>query len=451
MSNLNLNFNTFEIPNGIKSFLFQTDRVHSVAIYIVLESGSLDEEGEESGALHFLEHLAFDGTRDLPTWKDVNNFHNDIAGSGNASTGYKETSYYGVYPAQYIEKALYYYSQIILKPSHTDESIEKERTIIIDEMKRYEDMVEEKVFDLVVNSRFLSNDTPFSRKIIGSEANLKNFTGDMLRGIFQKYYSPKKIKIFIAGNFDELDVENYIKKYFYDELDHEIFSSGVENIYATDFPDYSGIGVFADQKSDTEQIYLNVNFPSLDMKSYTQEERIIESLMSQILSSSKYQNSILWSKLREELGLVYDVSVGDLDMFSRCIVSIDTAFTPEYISVVLGEIFKGIERLKRGEFDDGLLKVIVKNKLDTSLIKMDNMFNVVSWMVSYQEEIDAHEVSMDYQEYLEFLKSIQKKDIINKANQIFDYSKLNVCLVSKFDKLQMTESVMKFLSEQKIV
>ncbi|RMD77446.1 insulinase family protein [Candidatus Dojkabacteria bacterium] len=438
----NIDYTSIILPNGVRVFMHPTNRFNSVLINVVVESGSLNEEKSENGALHFIEHLVFDGTEDFPDWKSLSDFHNSIAGSGNASTGYKNSKYYGIYPCFYLEKAIYYYSQLVFHPIFSEESIEKERTVILDEIKLHEDSVDEWVYNLVINNRYLSNDTPFSRKVIGTSENIKSFTQDIIKAIYNKYYNPKKVNVFLVGNFLPSDAASIVKKYFYDEVDNSRFLEGIENIYATDFPEYSFAKVATSKKEDTEQIYLEVNFPSFDTMSFSEEDRIKLGICMTALCSSKYPNSVLWSRLREELGLVYDVSALRYDIFSRAIIAINTSFRPELLSNVINEIIDGVEKLKSGHFDKSILEKIVKNIVDTSGMYMDNVSNIMSWIRGAQKEQDNHGKAMSYPEYVEFIKSLKNEDIIDVANRVFDWRRVNFNLVSKIDAEQLKQEVL---------
>ncbi|MBE0573722.1 insulinase family protein, partial [Candidatus Dojkabacteria bacterium] len=99
----NIDYKKIVLPNGLTCVLYQRPEVHSVDISVDVEVGALDEAAEINGISHMVEHLPFDGTKEMPSWEKVDEFNNSISGSSNAYTSSAQTSYYGHYPCQYFE------------------------------------------------------------------------------------------------------------------------------------------------------------------------------------------------------------------------------------------------------------------------------------------------------------------------------------------------------------
>lgn len=440
-NNNNLAFKKMILSNGIKVIAYQRKEIHSINLSVVVNVGSLDEDKSNNGISHMIEHLAFDGTRDFKSWEDVDRFLNNISGSGNASTSMEHTRYYGTFPHQFLEESLYYYSQLVFFPTHEDAAIEKERVIIIDEMKRYDDTVEEKIYENIFENRFENPDTSFSMKIIGTEDNLKKFNRTHIREQYEKYYVPSNVEIYIVGNFDFDKLETYLEKYFVEEIKGIKNNDKPERNFKKTYPGYSQFNIAAKQKLDLDQYYLTLTFPTLEFAFNDQAQRKLTSFLRSVTASGQYQQSILWKRLREELGLVYGIGAYEYGLFNRAFIEIETSFQPEFLDQVIFEIYSGIEKIKKGEITSEVFEAKRKRSIDTHLMNFDEPTNILDWIISQDEEMDHHGKSLTLDGYLEMIKGYKFEDIAKLATELFDWDKVNISIVSSKDKKIAKEEV----------
>lgn len=432
---VNIDYTKFKLSNGIKCILYQRKEVHSISIKVTVNVGSLDEDLNTNGLAHFIEHVSHDGTEDLPNWEDVENFKNDCSASTNAFTNTDITQYYGRFPSQFAEKAIYYFSQIVLKPLFKESDVEKERKIIIDELKGYEDEIDYKVVRNIKENRFIDSNTPFSYEIIGIEDKIRKYTKEDLVNFWKKYYHPENIEIYIVGNFDTEEISRNLEKHFGQFKTNSTLSTPN---YKTQFPEYTGFKFSSKQKLDLDKYYLTFNFPSLDFKTANLEERLKLDFIEDMLASSSFFQSVLWQKLRQELGIVYGVFTTDYDLFSRNLFIIETSFNKEHLKTVVLEIVNGVNSFKTGKITEDVFNAKKKKIVDTQLMELDRPDNVLYWIYRNEKEIEQHGRGLLISEYLDFVRSLKFEDTIELSNQIFDWSKLNIGLVGEMaeDKLQ---------------
>jgi len=440
MTKLKSEYLKIKLSNGIKCILYPRTEIHSFSISSKINVGSLDEDSEVNGISHLMEHLAFDGTKAFTDWQSLNFFLNDISGSSNAYTADDQTKYYGTFPQQYLEEGIKYISEVTLNPLYNVKDIKKEVDIILDEKTRYDDSVDYQMQTNIVKSRYINQDTAFSRDVIGSVENLKKFTKKDIAQHHKKYYIPENIEIFMVGNFDLTKTTLLLEQYFGNFKSKQKLP---EREYLKSFPEYSEFTIKAKQKLDINQYYLVLNFPSPEFIFTKFEERYLLSFLSSITASQQHQSSILWRRLREELGIVYDVSAWSFSMMSRSLFAIDTNFNPEYLETVLREIYNGINIIKAGKEGEDIFERRKKRLIDTELIRYDNPSNILDWIISQEEEMAYHGRSLLITEYIDLVKSYKFKDVIKLANKVYDWNKVNIVLVTKDNSAKVEKNINK--------
>lgn len=437
---MQIDYDKFYLDNGVKCILYKRDEIHSVSIKVHVKVGSLDESETENGISHFIEHLAFDGTKKLKTWQDVNNFNNDISGFTNAYTNTTSTVYYGTYPSHYYDQALDYLAEITINPTHLEDSIQKERTVIIDEKKTYDDTTDYKQYRNMVESRFdKSKQSSYFYEVIGTNDNLNRFSKEEIEAFYNKFYTPKNIEIYIVGNFDQDEIKKSLAKYF-GEFKRESSVPEVRN-YKTDYPEYSKFTVSSVQKNDIDQIYLAFTFPGFEFTKRSYEDRVKINFFDTMIASSTFQTSLLWAKLREELGIVYDVSAYNYGIFSRAINVIETSFSKEHLETVLTEVYKALKTLKSRNIADDVFKARKKKKIDTQLMELDDPDNILAWILEYERELEVNGKAQSFSDYFEFVKNLKFEDVIELADDALKMDQLNICATSSENAEELNKQI----------
>lgn len=424
---INIDYTSINLSNGIKCVLYQRKEIHSISVKVSVNVGSLDEDEDTNGLAHFIEHVTHDGTEDMQNWEEVEKFKNDCSASTNAYTSTELTQYYGKFPSQFSAKALYFFSQIVLHPLFKDEDVEKERKIIIDELKGYEDEIDYKVLRNIKENRFVDSNTSFSYEIIGTQDLLQKYTTQDLKNFWEKYYYPKNIEIYIVGNFDEIQIVKDLEKHF---GSFQNTSTAMTDSYKTRFPAYTGFKFDVKQKLDLDKYYLTFTFPSIDFKHFPIGKRLIVDFLEDVTASSSFFQSVLWQRLRQELGIVYGVYSSSYDLYARDMFIIETSFNKEHLKTVITEIVAGIEKVLNGSITHEVFEAKRKKIVDTQLMELDRPDNVLYWIYRKEKEIEEHGKGFLISEYLDYVNNLKFSDVLDLAKEIFDWSKLNIGVVS---------------------
>ncbi len=202
---------THTLSNGLRIAVDEMPEIKTASIIVQVNAGTRNEKEEENGIAHFLEHMAFKGTKTRTALEIAEKIEN-IGGSFNAGTNYEETCYIVKVLSEHLEIGLDVLSDIILNSIFLDKEIEVERGVILQEIAMYLDIPDDVVFDLLRNISY--PDQPLGRSILGSPNNIKKFKGKDFFGFVDKYYHPKQIIITVAGGIKSSDVFRSVEEKF---------------------------------------------------------------------------------------------------------------------------------------------------------------------------------------------------------------------------------------------
>ncbi len=279
----------FETPDGLRIILEKIPTVRSVSIGIWVGTGSRFEEKEVNGVSHFLEHMFFKGTKTRSA-QEIAEAFDGIGGQVNAFTSKEYTCYYAKVLDDHANIALDVLSDMFFHSKFEERELEKEKNVVLEEIKMYEDAPDDIVHDLLAQASYGSHSLAYP--ILGTQATLKSFSESTLRAYMDDQYTAENVVISIAGNVDESFIEKV----------NSIFSgvkkSGKERQYIT--PTF--LPEKKVRKKDTEQAHLCLGFNGLEIG---HEDIYSLVLLNNILGGS--MSSRLFQEVREKKGLAYSV------------------------------------------------------------------------------------------------------------------------------------------------
>lgn len=199
------------LGNGLKIVTEHIDSVKSISVGIWIKTGSRNETEKQSGVTHFLEHMLFKGT-DKRSAYDIALSMESVGGFLNAFTSSEYTCYYARCLNTQLDKALDVLSDMVLNPSFPEEEIEKEKKVVIEEMKMYRDSPDDFLFE-EFNSKMFENHV-LGRPILGYESTVSSFTRNDLYHYMSERYVPNNMLISVAGDADHNEVVKAVKTCF---------------------------------------------------------------------------------------------------------------------------------------------------------------------------------------------------------------------------------------------
>ncbi len=281
--------------NGARVILIPMEGVNSVATSVMVGVGSRYETPEINGISHFLEHMVFKGTTKYPTTEDVNTIER-AGGLQNAYTDIDITNYHNKVLGEDWELALDINKELALNPRLEQQYVDKERDVILEEMKRYDDEPAAKVGE-AFHSMMYPN-SKLGMRIIGEIESLMSSDATTLRNYHTAWYKPEKMVVVLAGKLDAAEAVQAKTAEWFGSLKAE--QTAPPEPVANDSQDAPRSVVVT--KPDAQQAHINVGLRTFARGS---EDRFAWGLFNLIMGVSF--TSRLFKEVREKRGLCYHV------------------------------------------------------------------------------------------------------------------------------------------------
>jgi predicted Zn-dependent peptidase len=199
------------LDNGLRILTEPMPQVRSISIGVWLTRGSRHETAERSGIAHFVEHMLFKGTA-TRTAEDIAQAIDSIGGQLDAFTAKEYASYYIKVLDEHLPLALDILSDIVLNPSFSDEDIEREKNVVLEEIKMVEDTPDDLVHEIFTQG-FWENH-PLGRPILGTPETVSALNADLLRDYFVHSYAPSNLIVSAVGNLEHDRVRDLVQQKF---------------------------------------------------------------------------------------------------------------------------------------------------------------------------------------------------------------------------------------------
>lgn len=192
-----------ELPSGVRVLTESIPSARSVAVGAWVQAGSRDEAAAEAGITHFIEHMVFKGTERRRGYL-INQRMESVGGYLNAFTSKDHTCFYARGLAEHLGRALDTVLDLVAAPTLPEREIEKEKDVVVEEIKMYEDAPEDHVFDLYEAAVYGRH--ALGRPVIGTEASVRALTREDLAGYMRTHFAPNRLVVAAAGALDHSEV-----------------------------------------------------------------------------------------------------------------------------------------------------------------------------------------------------------------------------------------------------
>ncbi len=199
------------LSNGIRVISEEIHGVRSVSLGVWVDVGSRDEKESDNGIAHFIEHMAFKGTRKRSV-RDIAQSLESVGGYLNAFTGKEHTCFYARVLDEFAPLAIDVLSDIVLNATFPEKEIEKEKGVVIEELKNAEDDPDDIIHDYFEKAIFGSH--PMGFPVIGTEKSLRSFGRKQLRDYLEKNYAADRTVVAAAGNIRHETFVELVNRYF---------------------------------------------------------------------------------------------------------------------------------------------------------------------------------------------------------------------------------------------
>ncbi|WP_412063169.1 M16 family metallopeptidase [Rubrivirga sp. IMCC45206] len=191
------------LDSGVRVLTETVPSVGSVAVGAFVDAGSRDEAAAEGGITHFIEHMVFKGTGRRAGYL-INQRMESVGGYMNAFTTKEHTCFYARGLREHLGRSLESVLDLVTQPTLPAKEIEKEKDVVVEEIKMYEDAPEDHIFDHY--EALLYPDHPLGRPVIGTPESVRSFSRDDLAGFIGRHYVPDRLVVSVAGAVRHSDV-----------------------------------------------------------------------------------------------------------------------------------------------------------------------------------------------------------------------------------------------------
>ncbi|WP_334109444.1 M16 family metallopeptidase [Thermodesulfitimonas autotrophica] len=281
---------TEELPNGVTVLTEEIPHVRSVAIGVWVDVGSRDEAPEQNGISHFIEHALFKGTS-TRTAKQIAEELDAVGGQLNAFTAKEYTCFHARVLDEHFRLAVDLLTDMLFNSRFDPADLEREKNVIIEEIKMYEDAPDELVHDVFTGTLWQGH--PLGRPIVGTEEVVKSLGREDLLRFYERHYLQGRMVVSVAGNIRHEEALAAITPAF-----ERVRGNGEARLLASPAPHAE----ITHRLRDTEQVHLCIGTPGValgDDLSY------IFQTLNTILGGG--MSSRLFQRIREDRGLVYSV------------------------------------------------------------------------------------------------------------------------------------------------
>ncbi|HEU5374378.1 MAG TPA: pitrilysin family protein [Ktedonobacteraceae bacterium] len=368
------------LDNGLRLLTAPMPGMRSASIAFFFSVGSRYENRSSAGISHFIEHMLFKGTEHYPTARHISEAIEGIGGAFNGSTSKEITSYTARVPGEHLDEVMHVLADMVRRPLFEQIEIEKERNVIIEELRSTKDDPQEWVSMLI--DEITWPDLELGRDDAGFEETVALLQREQMLAYLNTYYRPNGLVISVSGNIDEQHVLDLVQALFGD------WQPGALGNYPPCLPPVDVVPMSIIDKK-TEQVNLclgtlGISYASPDYYAFM----LANSLLGDGMSSRLFQT------IREEQGLAYDIGsyFNSYAETGNFIVSagVDASQTEAAIRAILSEMNTLCEIL----VDSAELARVKAYVRGSMLLGMEGTHQVASWLGS-QESLRSDILDID--------------------------------------------------------
>jgi predicted Zn-dependent peptidase len=399
-----------ELSNGICVVTERMPHVRSVSAGIWIGTGSREETAEEAGISHFVEHMVFKGTRNR-TAEQIARSVDSIGGGLDAFTSKEVVSFNVKVLDDHLPEAFDIVSDLVRNPLFDNKDIEKEKGVILEELKMEVDNPEYMAHELF-SSHFWKGHA-LGRSILGTRQTIRSFDRDKIERYYRQIYSPSNILVTAAGNLKHKELVQLAEDHLGDLKPRRKRIRGGP-------PQPHAPLVFKDKKS-VEQVHLFVGVPSIAMND---ESRFACYLLNAILGGG--MSSRLFQNIREKQGLAYSV-YSELAMYrdAGCMV-IYAGTSMRWAEKVVKSISRELHEAASTRVSDEELRR-AKDHLKGSIVLGLESTSSRMANLARQETYFKRFMSMD--EMLERIEKVTPEEVLGLAQQFFQPNRIAVAML----------------------
>jgi predicted Zn-dependent peptidase len=406
------------LANGVRVITEAMPHVRSVAVGVWIDSGSRRETSEQNGISHFIEHMLFKGTTSRSA-EDIARSVDSIGGNLDAFTAKELVCFNTKVLDQHLSQAFDVLADLVLHPMFREEDIEKEKGVILEEIKMEEDSP-----DYLVHEIFSSNfwkDHPLGKPILGTPQSVKRFDRGMIHAYYEAIYAPANLLVTAAGNLTHDRLVALVRGHFETLPPRQPLAP--DTIPAT----HARIALR--NKKALEQVHLCLGVPSYPLPHH---ERFACYVLNTLLGGG--MSSRLFQNIRERQGLAYAV-FSELSPYrdTGCL-SIYAGTSLESARKVVESITNEFRQLKQQPVNDEELRRAKDHLKGSLMLSLESTASRMS-NLARQELYFGHFFSLDA--LLESIEAVTADDVQRIAQTFFDTRQIALTILGNLENFKI--------------
>jgi predicted Zn-dependent peptidase len=392
-------------------------QVRSISIGVWLTRGSRHETAERGGIAHFVEHMLFKGTTTRSA-EDIAQAIDSIGGQLDAFTAKEYASYYIKVLDEHLPLAIDILSDIVMNPAFSADDIQREKKVVVEEIKMVEDTPDDLVHELFTQGFWA--DHPLGRPILGTRDTVESFTPDLLRDYFRDAYTSRNLIISAVGNLEHAHVRELVDK---------------------KFASVPTVGEALDEQAPTVAPKILVRNKELEQShlclgasSYPQnhDDRYASYVLNTLLGGS--MSSRLFQNVREKRGLAYAVFSGLSAYRDAGSFTIYAGCSNEAVGEVIDLVVEELRGVKQAAVPDAELQRAKDHLKGSLMLSLENTASRMSHLARQEIYFDR-QFGLD--ETLQGIERVTTKDVQRVAVDLFRGGSLSATVLGNVNGLQI--------------
>lgn len=409
---------THTFANGLRVLVEELPHTHSISIGFFIGVGSEHEIHPTCGISHFIEHMLFKGSANYPSPKSISDAIEGVGGVLDAYTGFDATVYYAKVADMHVERAINVLTDMVLWPRFDLQDIEKERRVIIEELRETEDTPSE-LIDVILDAA-MWGDQPLGRDVAGDYDTVAAITHADMLAYWQTYYTCANTIVSVAGNIVADQAFQMIERALSGMVE------GASSTHVPSLPSYHGpkLSLHTD---DSEQSYFCLGLPGI---AYTDPRRRAMAVLDTIVGGGS--SSRLFQEIREERGLAYTIGSFIREHHDTGKWIMYGSVKPEMLHESIATITEQLRDIRRHGVTAAELQQVKEQVKGGMLISLEDTWSVASrngaHMLRYGHVLPVEQVVAE-------IEAVTHADVLHVAQHALRNDALHLAVVGPHDHL----------------
>lgn len=421
-----------KLKNGITLIKIPVLGTRATTVMAMFPIGSRYEDKKISGASHFVEHMLFKGTKKRPTYLEISRELDSVGAHYNAFTNKDYTGYFIKINSEKAELAFDMLSDMIFHSRFAPAEVGKEKGVIVEELRMYEDnptMAVELLFD-----RTIFGDHPLGWDIAGTEDTVRGISREKLFEYYSSHYEPKNMVLVVAGKIDK-KINKHLKFFSAQSCSRRAKADLKKDFKHYNWPARNS-SLDARVQASTrrvDQAHLIVGFPGIKIND---PRRYAAMVLVNILSGG--MSSRLFVEVREKRGLAYMINASGVPYRDVGYVCIQAGLDPSRLAEALQTIKNELIKIKTEIVSPKELRNSKSNLSGITTLAMEDSSAQAQWFAKHFLFADKMET---YEQTLAKIKKVSAAEVKKLAEHFFDFTKMRLAVISPYKKKEIVKII----------